>query len=414
MTGKEFKERKVAIQELLSSSAPEQAEYFTLQLVEELFEEHKFGRIVELFYSELCEPPERFYSFEIAYALTELSYVDEAEEIYEHLLDNDSSNSLLLNNLSSIKQLKRQIDEAFVLIQKAYELDPQDEAIARNYHSLLAIVQKQGEIQEFYKTSLTYLQEEDDAVIRILSNFINNIQKEPEFEHHQMPIPEWQFSVVMEVAPQTAMELLEDWLEKGYVRYTGERGDHLIPIYEINPFLEEELEQVEDKQLPPKWLSGFDELTIENLERFSYFRTLSRIRKIKKKYREIAERDFNELFLNYLMKNEKAVIVLSGSLVEVILLYYCEKKKITTLYLPRKNNKTEKRELYECDLAEILNYLKNKKILSDIFVHVGNISRIYRNFIHPGKELREMELLNQSKSDLCFISALEIINTLLS
>ena len=97
-----------------------------------------------------------------------------------------------------------------------------------------------------------------------------------------------------------------------------------------------------------------------------------------------------------------------------MLLHYCEKKNITTLYVPRKNDKTEKRELYESDLSEILNYLKEKKMLGDVMVQVGNISRIYRNFIHPGKELREEELLNQSKCDLCFISALEIINKLLA
>ena len=193
----------------------------------------------------------------------------------------------------------------------------------------------------------------------------------------------------------------------------GERGEQLVPIYELNPFLEKELEKIEPKQLPLKWIEGLDKLTIDHLERLSYFATLRKIRKIKKKYRELAERDLNELFLNYLMKNEKAVIVLAGSLVEIVLISYCEKKKITTLYLPRKNNRMQKRDLYECDLAEILHYLKEKKILSDIFVHVGNISRIYRNFIHPGKELREPELLNQSKTDLCFLSAMEIINTLL-
>ena len=122
----------------------------------------------------------------------------------------------------------------------------------------------------------------------------------------------------------------------------------------------------------------------------------------------------NELFLNYLMKNEKAVIILSGSLVEAVLMYYCEEKEITHFYQQRKNNKYVKRDLYESDLGEILTHLQEKKILSDVFVHIGNIARIYRNFIHPGRELREAALLSQSQTNLCFMSTLEIINALLS
>ena len=115
------------------------------------------------------------------------------------------------------------------------------------------------------------------------------------------------------------------------------------------------------------------------------------------------------------MKNEKSVIILAGSLVEAVLMYYCEEEQeITYLYQQRKNKRTVKRDLYDSDLAEILHYLQEKKILSDLFVHIGNIARIYRNFIHPGRELREPELINQSKLDLCFLSTLEIINTLLS
>jgi hypothetical protein len=48
-------------------------------------------------------------------------------------------------------------------------------------------------------------------------------------------------------------------------------------------------------------------------------------------------------------------------------------------------------------------------MVSDLFVHMGNIARISRNFIHPGKELREAEQLSQAKADMCVISALEVV-----
>ena len=298
-------------------------------------------------------------------------------------------------------------------IRRAYAIVPHDEVIASNYHNLYALIQNQQQIKEKYTQALVFLADEDDVILEKLCVFLANLTRDPDFQNYRLPIPEWKFSRLMETNTAQADALLEDWLAKGYLRRTRERDEHLVTIYELNPYLQKELQQVQPKQLPLKWVENFAGVTIEDLERLSYFALLRKIRQMKPKYQQIGERDLNELFLNYLMKNEKAVIVLAGSLVEVVLLYYCEEKGFTTIYIERKNNKTEKRDLYECDLAEILQYLKEKKVLSDIFVHIGNISRIYRNFIHPGKELREPEFLNQAKAELCFLSVLEIIHTLL-
>lgn len=414
MTGKEFKEKKAHIEELLSASQFDQAREIAFFLIEDLFQEHKFAKIVEFFFSDVCEPQERFYSFEVAYALSETGYIDEAENVYEYLLRYESSNSAILNNLSQIKETKHQIKAAFELIRRAYEIDPHDEVIAGNYLNLLSILQKQEKIQQTFQNALDYLQDEDAFFTEKLRRFVSNLRQEDEFRNNRMPIPNWKFSVLMETDQQQAELLRQDWVEKGYLRDTGQHGAQLAPIYELNPFLEEELPKIEHKQLPAKWIEGVEALTVENLERFSYFSTLHKIRKITGKYKEIAERDLNELFLNYLMKNEKAVIILSGSLVEAVLMYYCEEQEITYLYQQRKNKTYVKRDLYESDLGEILNHLQEKKILSDVVVHIGNIARIYRNFIHPGRELREAALLSQSQTNLCFMSTLEIINALLS
>ena len=413
MTGKEFKTETSKIAELRSLSRLDQARNFTVLLIERLFLERKFTWIVELYHSDICSPQESFYMFEVAYSLNELGYIDDSERIYEHLLLHESDNSVILNNLSHIKRQKNQFRDAFELIQRAHELVPQDEVVTENYQQLFAVVQRQESLRESYVKALNFLTDEDDVLVERLKIFAKNLQREPEFRNNRLAISDWTFSALSESKPEQAKFLRQDWLEKGYIRDTRQRDRQLTPIYELNPFLLKELEQIEPRQLPPKWIQGIEALSIESLERLSYFSLLRKIRTMEKKFRDIAERDLNELFFNYLMKNEKAVIVLSGSLLEVILVYYCEQKEITTLYLPRKNNRTEKRNLYECDLAEILQYLKEKKVLSDLFVHVGNISRIYRNYIHPGRELREDEVLNQSNSDLCFLSSLEIIKTLL-
>jgi hypothetical protein len=108
------------------------------------------------------------------------------------------------------------------------------------------------------------------------------------------------------------------------------------------------------------------------------------------------------------MKNNKAVVILSGSIVETLLIYYCEKKQIKDISYQR-HSKAISKKLYESDLGDILSYFEQNRFLGDAVVHMGNISRIYRNFVHPGKELREQETLDDTKANICFISTLEIL-----
>jgi hypothetical protein len=110
------------------------------------------------------------------------------------------------------------------------------------------------------------------------------------------------------------------------------------------------------------------------------------------------------------MGNDKSTVILSGSIVESALIYYCEKKKITNISYQRQN-KTINKKLYDCDLGDILSYFEQNRLLGNAIVYMGNISRIYRNFVHPGKELREADSLNQEKINLCFASTLEILRS---
>lgn len=130
---------------------------------------------------------------------------------------------------------------------------------------------------------------------------------------------------------------------------------------------------------------------------------------MKKSIRNILLRDLDEMILNYIMRNDKSVIILSGSIVEILLIYLCEKKRIKIISYQR-HSKTIEKKLYDCDLGDLLTYFEQNKALGDLVIHLGNISRIYRNFVHPGKELREQVVLDQAKANLCFVSTLEILN----
>ena len=211
---------------------------------------------------------------------------------------------------------------------------------------------------------------------------------------------------------QKAESLKKQWIEKGYIRKTNQKVDNFVSVYEINCHIEKAIEKAQNTKINKKWIDGFENIDILKLEKICYFEILPRIRKINKKFKFILERDFNELAFNYLVGNEKSVIVIAGSLIEAVLIYHCEKKKVKRINYQIQNKAIQK-DLYDCDLGDLLNYFEQGKIMSDLFVHLGNISRIHRNFIHPGKEVREFEKLDQSKSDLCYISAVEIIKKLI-
>ena len=405
---KAFQKEKGVIEGAYKNSKAKEALKSAKLLIGNLWEEKAFSQIVELFDMPALQPKERLYFFEVAYALAEAKRFSDAERVYEALLRKEPRNSSVLNNLHIIKRGKDQLEEAWKLIQRAKEISPKDEIIDRNYNGTKALFEERKGILEHFKASAGQIQKENDFVLEKLQNFVSNTLKDPACKNHLLPIPKWKMRVLMGTDETKATSLTDQWIDKGYIRRTGERGPYGEHVYEVNPYLRSALESVEKSCVPKAWSDGIRALEGQNLERLGYFEVTERIKKIKKSFRSILERDVNELFLNYLMANHKAVVVMSGSLVETLLIYHCEKKKISQITYDRNQRQLSKR-LYDADLGDLLDYFEQNKMLSDLFMHMGNIARISRNFIHPGKELREAEQLTQAKAELCFISALEVV-----
>ena len=409
MNKSEFQKRKKAIRALFKEGGIDAAEAEALDLVDDLHTAKKYSLIAELYHSPFVQPKELLWVFEVAYALVEQRDQSEAEKIYEYIIEQEPKNSAALNNLSNIKKEKGEIDEAFNLIQRAHDIEPEDEIISRNYEALLSIVREKEELNQLYEHALSYLPKENEFVIQKLQAFFSNAKKDNDFKDNRMPIPRWKFKVMMGTDEQKSLSLLDQWLNKGYIRKTGDRGYYNEHIYEFNPLILKNISKLKPKKINPSWLKGIEQLNADTLEYLGYFSSCVRVERVKKRIRTILMRDIDELFLNYVMGNDKTVVILSGSIVEILLIYFCEKKKIKNISYQR-NNKTISKKLYECDLGDLLSYFEQNRLLGDIVIHMGNISRIYRNFVHPGKELREQVVLDQTKANLCFVSTLEILN----
>jgi len=155
MNKSEFQKRKKTIRALFKEGEIGAAETEALDLVYELHTAKKYSLIAELYHSPFVQPKELLWVFEVAYALVEQRDQSDAEKIYEHIVEEEPKNSAALNNLSNIKKGKGEIDEAFDLIQRAHDIEPEDEIISRNYEALLSIVREKEEINQLYEHALS-------------------------------------------------------------------------------------------------------------------------------------------------------------------------------------------------------------------------------------------------------------------
>ncbi len=414
MTKKDITDKVKIIKSFLKNDNEFAASIEFGRLSSSLHEEKKYDELVNIYNSllPLINDCTNFYDFELAFAFSSIKNEDQAEKVYEYLLASNPKNSAVLNNLSNIKKTKRKFKEAFDLISTAYSIEPQDSIISNNYESLSQIMAEQKEKEQKFKYAFSYLEKENQFVITKLLCFIQNAKKDNDYNNGQIPIANWKFKILMQTDDIKANSLKEQWLEKNYITNTGQRDEHYVIVYELNPYIEKALSEIKFKTVNPNWIKGIEKINIETLNEINYYRNLKKIHKTNKKYKTILIRDFDELTLNYLVKNNKSTIVLAGSLIETLLIYYLEKSKIKNVEYEVNDRKVSK-NLYESTLNDLLQFLEQNKMLEKQFVHLGNISRIFRNYVHPGKEIRETEELTDTKGDLCYISASELINNLI-
>ena len=107
----------------------------------------------------------------------------------------------------------------------------------------------------------------------------------------------------------------------------------------------------------------------------------SKVQKISnisdKKILEIVKRDYLELYESFVLQNNKSVIILSGSIIEALLIHII------------KSNEQIGNKIYNMDITELLKICENKRYISKVPVNLISGLKKYRNFVHPGVEIRE-------------------------
>lgn len=100
------------------------------------------------------------------------------------------------------------------------------------------------------------------------------------------------------------------------------------------------------------------------------------------KYRTLLIRDFNELQNCIENKAAKSVLILSGSIIETVLLEFFSHN------LPDGKNQNQ---LLKMNLADLINEAESIGLISTKSKELSTVIKNYRNLIHPGREIRTNE-----------------------
>lgn len=340
-----LKESKKDIESLYSNLIKDISDSFSIKqklvssytlksIIKHLFSKEDFGKITRI--GNLLNPDEIStvdFWFELAYSFGETGDKLNARKAYEAEIQINSESSASYNNLSIIYEKNEEFSEALKCISEARKLEPDKELYERNFNRIKQLVNEENQKKIEFEKSTSNLENETDFAISKLSYFIKNIKSDSNFVNNSIPIANWMFPKLIGANKELANSLKEQWLDKGYISKTNERTEKNVIFYSLNPFIENAIGKLNACKVDEKWVNGFSAITKDVLEEINYPDNILRISKINKKYRGFILRDYKELCINYLLKNEKATLILAGSLTEYLLTYYCEKKKDTKCFL---------------------------------------------------------------------------------
>jgi len=344
-------------------------------IIEKLYKFKEYSKIIKL--SEALGEDEIKKSkviFEISFSYAELKNSDYAKKYYELLIEKEGITSGVANNLGVIYEKKGDIKNALKFYKKAVELDTKDKTIHDNVERMESEVQK---LEKYYKEKI-YIKS------KILS-FYNHKDDEGYIVCPYSLLPKF-----FKVSETKAMDLLHDFLKKGYIlKITNHNLDTKGSVYKINPFLEEELLSLEDEIKKEGELFNIaQEMNLRSFKNLGLSNVLIiKLNKISsQELRRMLKRDLKENVLALITKSYKASLILSGSIIEAVLLDKISNKGITSYRI--RNNK-RKKYIIRMDLGELLEVAKEEKIIESSFYHLSQVIRDYRNLIHPGVEKRK-------------------------
>lgn len=100
------------------------------------------------------------------------------------------------------------------------------------------------------------------------------------------------------------------------------------------------------------------------------------------KFRNLLERDYEEMTKCLETKSSKSVLILTGSIIEAVL---------TDYFLNFPPEKHTEKKILGLDLYKLIELAKENELISQSTKELSTVLKNYRNLIHPGREIRKNE-----------------------
>lgn len=337
------------------------------------------------------------FGFELAFALKEQGKDSKAKELYEEYLEMYPNSDAVLNNLGVIYENEGDFEKALEYYEKSESLSPSKVSENNILRSKELIDQRKKE-KEKEEKSLEYFQLENVWIINRIKLFYEEAD-----DVGNIICPYKKLPLVLKCNEDKANDVLKQFIDKGYIfRNKNHNYDTNASVYKKNFSIEKRIIEMEkENKLISSFTDNLNGFTIDNLLSIEYLKILSKLNSIKKKkIKDIFIRDYNELVFNYLSNQQKTTILMSGTIIELLLLYILDKQKIIKYKV---GTKQKEKKVTEMDITEMLEVCDKEQLIKNTPKKFMDGMKQFRNFIHPGKELREKTLdIDKATVELSF------------
>lgn len=336
-------------------------------------------------YTKVCDISEKYESkidfqkkdvlFEIAYSYAEIENDVIAEKLYLKILKKDKNNSSVLNNLGIIYEKRGKIDKALEHLQKAESIN-HNETHIRNIKRCNITLEEKKKNQEEIIEGKENIKKENVFIINKFQSFCEHKNDNGDVICSYSELP-----VFLNINAEKANEVLNTFLRKKYLfKQTNHSYDTNKSVYKINNDVETEIINIKNNnKLMNDVANKLNNISLESMENMNLNDKFGKILSItNNEICSILKRDYYELFMAYTIDNQKSVTILAGGIIETILIYIIEK-----------NEPTVGNKIYDLDLTQLLNNCQNNNYISSVPLNFINGLKKYRNFVHPGVEIRE-------------------------
>ena len=372
------------------------------ELISALHKNEKYENIIKIcnyFSEDILE--EENVLFEIAFAYGKINDELNAKRFYEKIWKKKQKDSAVANNLALLYENEGDCRLAKELLEKALKLNPDDKTAQENLQRVTKYLDDEAKnIQRCNKEQKKALEDIKTENIYIYEKLANLIASEDDEKYIIASYN--QLCGILKARSEKVQELMKNFLQKNYIiKVQNHNIDTASNVYCVNhlvrEFILKEKKRIEENK--PLSIIG-EKINLDSFEYLGFDNNL--LQKIDLKIfdddlKDILKRDLRENVFALLTESYKTALVLSGSIIEAIILNKVRNSNIVS-YLPRLDAR-KKKKVIEMNLSELLFVADKNKIINAQLYHFSQALKHYRNFIHPAVEIRKTKVKKDIKDD---------------